>query len=207
MIFVTGYHASGKSFLARKLASDFNLFHVETSAIVRAAHAIDAPERSLGDWARDMEHRFGEEFFDDMIVDAAAQEYVCELASGRQYNDIIITGNRSLRGIRYAASGLSEKIPFLKPEAHILYIDADESVAYERFKSRNRHEGDATMSLEDYREITLDEDQRGLNEIRDSADYCITNNGTLEDLVYRASEMLGESAVLARETYRDYRHV
>lgn len=177
MLFVVGYHASGKSHFAKMLQQHYGAMHVETSSIVRELKEREAPNLPMRDWATTKEAEFGSSFFDELIVTTIRERYVHALESGYPPNEIIITGNRSLGGIRYASENLSDLHP--RP-TRIFAIDAHEDVRYRRFCERDRYEGDATMPFESFQKLICEERDAGIDEIFLHADIILSNNGSAE---------------------------
>ena len=177
MLFVVGYHASGKSHFARILEQQYNAMHIETSVVVKEFKLQDAPDASLGEWARMKEAEFGSTFFDEIIVMNVRKRYLQALEEGNDPKEIIITGNRSLNGIKYAAEQLAD---LHSRPTKIFAVDVDEDVRLQRFRERNRREGDATMSSEGFQKLIREEQDTGIDEIFINADLILSNNETPE---------------------------
>lgn len=188
-LFITGYHASGKSHLAKQFVEHQQYLHIETSAVVREAYALSGTHLSIGEWAQEMEIHHGEHFFDDLITDYTFNA----LSMANECTDVVITGNRSLDGIIYTSIRLSKNSTVGDTRnSSILFIETPIDVAYERFKKRNRYQGDDVISLQDYLRMTKDENDRGLKEIREVADIILVNDKSVDVLYRDASERLQE---------------
>lgn len=175
MLFVVGYHASGKSYFAQMLERQYGALHIETSAVVRAFKLLDAPDASIVAWAQAKEAEFGANFFDEIIVSAVRDRYLTEIEQGITPTEVVISGNRSLGGIQYIAEhlrGIDER------QAKIFAVEVSEDTRYERFQKRDRREGDATMPLEEFQKLIKEEQNTGIDEIFLHADMIISNNGT-----------------------------
>lgn len=194
MIFVAGYHATGKSHLARMLSERFGTIHIETSAIVRGYKERVDPLTPMGVWARGMETEYGATFFDDLIVTETVQTYEEACRQGHRPQDIIVTGNRSLDGIRYTGSHINS-ILNLSRQPFIVAITVEESVMLERFRERNRRPGDSTIDIEGFRRLLKEEEDAGIRNIYNEADFIIDNSGSevkfLENAEGIARDILG----------------
>lgn len=182
MLFITGYHASGKSVASKMLIEDFNLLHIETSALVRQAHHLDAPDMPLGTWAKRMEHDYGNTVFDDLIADTTVAQLVMDGEQGRYYDDVVISGNRSYDGIAYITDRLRDYNAPIRHEQSILLVDTPIEKLYERFRLRDREEGDKTMSFEEFVSVMDAERDRGIEAIVEYATHRINNSGDTEAL-------------------------
>jgi dephospho-CoA kinase len=175
VLFITGYHASGKTRLANLLSEKFNVLHIETSSIVRSFKEQDDPEAPMGAWARQKEANFGSTFFDELIVETVRERYIGMLEHGNVPQDIVITGNRSLSGIQYAAEHLAD---LHEKSSVILAVKAGGESLYRRYRERNRRAGDAEMSFDDFSLLMKEEQDVGIEEIFMHSDYTIPNEGT-----------------------------
>lgn len=188
MLFVVGYHASGKSHFARLLAEHYGAMHVETSEIVRALRDRDAPGMNIGEWAQQKEDEYGTTFFDELIVDTVKHRYAEAVEGGNKPQEVIVTGNRALSGILYAAENLAD----LHDRPMKVYaVDVSDEVRYDRFRERNRREGDATISFDAFQELMQQERETGLDDIFAFADRILHNEGTIEqfmDMSHRIAE-------------------
>lgn len=187
MIFVAGFHASGKSELAKQSTERFNTLHVETSVIVRQFKEQDDPDNSMREWAREKEEIYGSNFFDELIVHTIRERYDKAVESGDTPQDIIITGNRSLEGIKYSALHLSDLID--RPSL-IVAVHTEPEQLYERYRLRNRRPGDAEMTFEAFRDLMREEEEAGIRDIFEYADHIIDNNGTEQDFLNTTEYLL-----------------
>jgi dephospho-CoA kinase len=180
VLFITGYHASGKSYMADILSQGYDLLHIETSSIVRGFKAQDDPEAPMPEWAREKESQYGQNFFDDLIVSTVRSKYAALTESGKTPQDIVITGNRSLGGILYATEQLQDLQEDHKPNL-IVVVESDIENLYERYRTRNRRPGDEEMTFEVFESLLKQEEDAGIREIFEHADYRIFNNDDAND--------------------------
>lgn len=209
MLFITGYHASGKSVASKMLVDDFNLLHIETSALVRQAHHLDAPDMALGAWAKQMEHDYGSNVFDDLIADTALAQLMMDAEQGRYYDDVVISGNRSYDGILHIADRLREYHAPIRHEQSILLVETPVEALYERFRIRNREAGDNTMTFEEFVTVMDAERDRGIEAIIEHATHRIDNAGDTEALRQGVYAFANEIRYSPRESYNGerFRHV
>ena len=189
MLFLTGYHASGKSHLAHHLEAHDGFLHIETSAIVREIHEAHAADTSLGAWAESMEAAHGDRYFDDQIVAAIIKRF-------SQVDPVrsVITGNRSFEGIDHTRMRLAQELGARAGQALIVFVATSPEVMYERFVERNRYEGDASISYGEYVKMMDDEKSRGIEEIRQHADVSISNDGLPDETLAQLYESLDRLA-------------
>ncbi len=178
MLFVAGYHASGKTHLAKMLVEQYGALHIETSAIVRAFKETDDLETPMPQWAAQKEAAYGSNFFDDIIVNTVRQEYINELEKGVIPQEVIITGNRSLSGVMYAAEQLAD---IHERPATVVAVEVSVEQRYQRYKERDRRPGDGDMPFEDFDDLIRHERDSGLDEIFAYADHVVYNNGSREE--------------------------
>jgi len=177
MLFIVGYHASGKTHLANMLIEQYGALHIETSAVVRAFKASDNPDASMGQWAEQKEAHYGINFFDDIIVDAVRGAYANELEKGVTPKEVVITGNRALTGVQYIAEQLSDLHD--RPSS-VIAVEVSVEQRYQRYKERDRRPGDADVSFEDFGDLIAHERDTGLDEIFAYADHIVFNNDSRE---------------------------
>lgn len=195
MLFVVGYHASGKTHFANMLTEQYGAMHVETSAVVRAFKEVDDPHAPMGEWAQCKEAEYGVNFFDELIVRTVQQRYIEALESGCVPQEVVITGNRSLSGILYARERLADLDD--RP-ASIVAVDVSVEQRYRRYKERNRRPGDADMSYDEFEDLIKQERDTGLDEIFLYADYTLANNGSREEFAFLGHELAEQKLALAR---------
>jgi dephospho-CoA kinase len=198
MLFIAGYHASGKSVLAKHLEDHFGLLHIETSAIVRSYKEQDNPGASMKEWAQGKELQYGKYFFDELILATIKDVYRDRLSEGSSPQDIVITGNRSLSGIQYLAEHLEG---INNQSARIIAVKSTDEDLYDRYRERNRMEGDSEMSLDEFRKLMNDERDTGIEEIFRYADHVLINRGTERDFINSAEQLC-----LRELGLRDYRN-
>jgi dephospho-CoA kinase len=178
MLFVVGYHASGKTHFANILVEQYGALHIETSSVVRAYKAVDDPHSPMGAWAQRKEAEYGGNFFDDLIVQEVRERYITELEKGVIPQEVVITGNRSLTGVMYAREQLAD---IDERPASIVAVDVSVEQRYRRYKERDRRPGDADISYDEFEALIKEERDTGLDEIFMYADYTLANNGSREE--------------------------
>lgn len=199
MIFINGYHASGKSHLAGIVSREFNCLHIETSAVVRSMWMESGSRVGLQDWAAKMEHLYGKDFFDGVIAHTISERYEASVRNCSEIQDVVVTGNRSLEGIKYLAEAFRDTPLGEKPN-WIIGVKADFETLLERFRTRNRRPGDAEITEEDFRELTQQETRRGLEDILHAADYIVHNDGTENEFRDHAVEFFEGRIGLRRQS-------
>ncbi|MCX6727015.1 MAG: AAA family ATPase [Candidatus Shapirobacteria bacterium] len=165
MIFIVGHHDTGKSTLARFLV-DNGFLHVETGDIVRGIFRSSGTGLPFGEWAKQNGHHF-----DDHIIDSVNRAKDQALRENKQ--DVVITGNRQLEGIRQ----IRQSVEPLEQRKHlIVYMEADSEILFQRHQHRNdRRVQDLT--IESFKRDILGYDKEmGVERIREEADLVLCNN-------------------------------
>lgn len=197
MLFIVGYHASGKTDLANMFTEQYGALHVETSAVVRGFKALDNPDAEMGQWAAEKEAQYGINFFDDIIVDAVRGAYIDVLEKGGTPQEVVITGNRALTGVQYIAeqlSGLHDR------PSSVIAVEVSDEQRYRRYKERDRRPGDADISFEDFGDLIRQERDTGLDEIFAYADYIVSNNDSREVFMQEGHALASKELGLRRLT-------
>lgn len=201
MIFIGGYHASGKSFLAGILEDEFAFLHIETSAVVRNMWESAGTDENLQDWAARMEGVYGSDYFDIAIARNIKIRHESAVHSGREIQDVVVTGNRSLEGVQYLAEYF-EGTPIGEKPKTIIAVKTHFDNLFLRFRDRNRREGDATISMEDFRTLTLSETRRGLEDILAVADHTLYNDYGRDEFVNTSVKFFEE--ILGMRRVKDH---
>ena len=200
MLFITGFHASGKTVAAEQLAADYNLLYVETSALVKSAHQLDRPDLSIGAWARLMEYNYGSSVFDDLIADYAIVAAIEAHERRKPYADVLISGNRSYDGITHIGSRFEEYNDIIPTQREIIHVNVPIELQYERFRVRNRESGDSTMPYEQFlSDVIGSERESGLEEIIKHATRYIENDGDLTDFRHEVDRTARDLRLTRRE--------
>lgn len=169
MIFIAGHHDTGKSTLAGFLVKN-EFIHVETSEIVRRIYRESGTEISFSEWANQNGHNF-----DDFIIRSVESARSQAIIENKQ--DIVVTGNRQLEGI-------SKICDYVKPldlrKNVIVYTEASPEILFQRHQQR-RDRFIPGLTLDEFqKEIMGYDSQMGIDEIRNVADFVISNNGELD---------------------------
>lgn len=177
MIFLVGPHASGKTEISKLLVQNHNILHIETSGVVKGFKAVHAPDEPIGEWVERMEKINGINFFDELILN-----YILKAIADQKNkpHEILITGNRMYSGIHY----IIENLASFSDRVSILGVVVDEEILFERFRNRNRENGDSNMSFEAFQLKLEKERERGLKELYSHCDVIFDNNGDLDEFLH-----------------------
>ncbi len=180
MIFVSGPHNAGKTELSKHLCN-YGFFRVETGEIVRRKHAELAMGTNFADWATTNGHQFDEYIAESVL--SSQSEVV-----GKGFQDVIVTGNRQLRGIDYLRSRIGPDS--WRPNL-IIYMEADDRVLFERQVMYRKDRVTPDLTFETFRRDVLGYDLgMGVDEIKGYADLVIRNTGVFDDCVRDAKLFL-----------------
>ncbi len=180
MIFLIGHRAAGKTSVARYLVSDFNFFHAETGEIIRSHKKSTDPNLAMPDWVSYIEANFGLRYLDE-VIRRNIEFSIRETQGIGGFQELIVSGNRSLSGTEYLGQTLPEDLTGKR--RLIVAIESPSTVLYERFISRNREE-DERMSRVDFEETVIRKElESGLGELLERADYKIVNDTNSQEVL------------------------
>lgn len=170
MIFVTGPHGSGKSEVGKIFASK-NFITFDLGPMLRNTYQKIGYDGTFSEWIKNGEDREGVHFTDALLLKEIL--YHIRKESSALYQDMIIVGNRSMRGIEYLKHGIPpHRI------SYIIFMDASLDILHERCSQRE----DEIFSMQDF-DLLLDSDRKmGLYDIETVADTVIKNNGSKVEL-------------------------
>lgn len=174
MIFLTGPHAAGKTQMAA-LFRRYGFINIDLGPTLRQAHKKSRSKKSFAEWVAKGEVGHGKHFTDAVLVEKI-RATVIELSQDRRCK-LIIVGSRSWNGIHYICArlrdldGVGDRV--------VIFLDAPPDTLYKRY---SRREG-KKIPRRDF-EALLAEDQRlGVDAIRDRADYYVSNNKSIAELL------------------------
>src|SRR3990167_4617261 len=164
-VYPVGHHAVGKTEVCDYLADRYDFDVIETGAMVRGLYA-ERPEEmadfSIGNFVRHTEATHPG-FFDEKLSE--------KLETVEKPN-VLVNGMRSITSIEALKNRFASSIHAT------LWIDAAFELLHDRY---NRREG-LSLTAAQFHDL-LDKDRElGLEAIRDSADFVITNDSNAEAL-------------------------
>ena len=180
MLFIAGYHGSGKTSVAEYLKENCGYIHIERSSVLNTAKGQDEHETPMREWRNKRINKLGKFAIEDLIVNEIRSQYydISELHSVSK--KFVVTGNRSLEEINYTAGKLCDIDPS-PPE--IIAINVDSAVLFKRFTERSRTDGDRDMSLDSFSSMLQREKNAGIEEIFRNSTYTINNNCSKTKLI------------------------
>jgi dephospho-CoA kinase len=115
-------------------------------------------------------------FGDDLLAQAMARDV-------KESDDelIIVDGARRMNDLKY----LKEV-----PGFHLIRIDADQKIRYERMIKRNENKGEADTTYEQFLADHQKETEATIPEVMDNAEFSIDNNGNLESLYTQIDKII-----------------
>jgi dephospho-CoA kinase len=205
MIFIAGYHASGKSVVADVLKSEFACLHVESSDITRGLWRESGQVLPIHEWAVAETTRYGEGYIDSIIANRVNDAIINARQSGDQFQDVVFTGARSRMTIQAITDAVNAEGSLHRPTITIGVV-ADYETLYTRYRSRDRRDGDASIADGEFRKLIEGERNRGLDRILETADFLIDNNGNEQDFLDTTHQILRQEIGLdyIKEYGQDY---
>lgn len=175
IICFVGPMASGKDVAKKYLEEKYQALSFRFSSVLRDSLDCLGVEASrdnlinLSSWARD-------NFGNDLLAKAIAKK-----AEKTQAEIIIIDGARRKDDLIYLKN--SENF-------HLIAIDADPKIRYERLVLRNENAGDDKKSYQDFLNDHQKETETSIPETMAEAKFSIDNNTDLESLYKQLEEIL-----------------
>lgn len=167
VIIVSGYSSSGKTTVSMYLRQKYNIDHIEESSVVTSEISLLSNlDRKTA--INKIVKQFGPLHFIKKALNGVNQN---------RNNPLCISGIRTLVEVEY----LKKHCPFTL----LLYIDGH----IEMFKMRHQIKCQRDNSLENsYQKLIDNENQWGMELIKQNADYVINNNCNFELLYYQIDE-------------------
>lgn len=189
MIFLTGPHGAGKTAAARILRQKGYLC-VDLGPILREVFKTSKSKKTFAEWVADGERCNGAHFTDEVLAGEIRKRLAA--AHRRRECDVVIIGNRSMRGVRYLMRKLRQETT--RHTNVIVFIDAPIEILRVRYA---RREGRMITTQEFSRLLTIDK-KIGIESLRRHADYLIMSDTT--SLRRKVEDLL--KAIAMRRTHR-----
>lgn len=172
MLFVTGLHGTGKTLLASLLAKE-GFFSIDLGPTLRAVWKHASLDISFDDFVQAGERKFGRHFTDEILVREIKQTLSSQQPRVNPKR-LLIVGSRSVFGIKYIRSHISE---INRARTFVVYIEVDKAILCQRYCQRERIQ----PSIEEFGNLLKRDKEMGIDGIRAIADFVIANNGSLEE--------------------------
>jgi dephospho-CoA kinase len=175
---ITGEMASGKGTIAKHVIAERGGSAHRFSTILR-----DVLDRVYLEQTRDnmqtlstiLRKNFGEELMaKSMYFDAQNDEH-----------DVVVVD-----GVRRMAD-----IAFLRdlPHFKLVYVEADIVKRYERIIKRGENPDDSKKTFEEFQKAHEDESELQIKDLKNYADYIISNDGTYQELYKTIDEIINQN--------------
>lgn len=129
---------------------------------------------NMQDLSLDLRQRFGSDTLARVIAEDVKND---------SHNIVVIDGVRRLSDI----VSLKDL-----PGFHLISINADPEIRYERMKLRNENAGDADKNFEDFLEDERREAELQIPEVMAAARFHLDNNGDLPNLYHQIDKIIEE---------------
>lgn len=170
VFFIVGPHGVGKTYIVNKIKEVADVRHIDLGPLIREAHKVFSSNISFKEWVEEGEKKYGKNFTDIILC-----KQIERLTREKDDRVTIITGSRSLNGIKFISNRFSIDSP------QIIYITAP----FEQLK--NNYEGREKVDLteEQFRTILQDEKNMGLEDLEKYAmKHCLyLQNDNTDDFV------------------------
>lgn len=154
VFFLVGPHGVGKTYIASRMKELDSVTHIDLGPLIRQAHNVFSPDTSLGEWVEEGEKKYGPNFTDIILC-----KQIERVSKGKNENSTLITGSRSLGGIKFIADR------FAIPSPQIIYITAP----FTQLKSNYEQREKLHLSDEQFRSILQEEKDMGLEGLEEYA--------------------------------------
>lgn len=172
MIFLVGPHCAGKTAVAMIL-SQRQFLPFDLGPLLRKAHQRLCPDLSFVDWIKNSEEENGQHFTDALLAEEILRG-VNDLKE-RKWRDIVITGNRSIKGIAHIIDAVGS---YRKQKNSIVWIESPTNTLYQRYLFRAQ----SFISYLDFLSLLEDDTRLGLDELKKIADVRLQNIGEQKEL-------------------------
>ncbi len=162
-----------KKYLAEKYRAKYCRFSDSLRDVVRRLD-IEESRENLQDLSTMLRQRFGEDLLAKAVI----------LSVSKLDSDVVVVdGIRRMADIRYL-NGL--------PNFHLIKVEADPKIRYERAKSRNENVGDKDKTFEEFLADEKKESEQEIPIVMANAKISIANEGNLEELYAKVEEIMSE---------------
>lgn len=176
IIGLVGPIASGKgevkAYLQKNYSATEHRFSTMLRDVLDRMH-IEQSRKNMQDVSTILRQRFGEDLLAKVLTEDVKND---------NHELIVIDGIRRMADIVY----LKEL-----PEFHLVSIDADEEIRYQRVLSRNENAGDSEKSFADFQKDAQAETELTIPEVMGTAKEKLQNNGKIEELHANIDKLLG----------------
>lgn len=177
IIGLVGHIACGKEAVKKYIAQKYNTKDCKFSTSLRdIVKRLDIPEsrENLQKLSTILRASFGEDLLAKTIA-ADALKLDSEI--------VVVDGVRRMADIKY----LKELLNF-----HLIKIEVDPKIRYERMKSRNENAGDKDKTYEQFLADENNESEKEIPIVMDFAKININNNGSFEELYSQIDKILSK---------------
>lgn len=175
---LTGEMVSGKGTVAKYVGNKYKSRAYKFSTILR-----DVLDRIYVEQSRPNIQKISSLLRENFSQDVLAKSIALDVE--KDEGDIVVVD-----GIRR-----SPDIEYLKnlPSFKMIYVEADIEKKYERLLKRNENTDDSSKTLEDFRKDHEAEAELQIKSLKDSSDYIVDNNGSIEDLYAQVDKIISEN--------------
>lgn len=177
VFFIVGPHGVGKTYIVNKIKEVSDVEHLDLGPLIREAHKKFSPDTTLGEWIKDGEEKYGKNFTDIILC-----KQIERLTRESDKETTLITGSRSLNGIKYIVDRFSIQEP------KILYIYAP----FAQLKSNYERRENIKLKDEQFEKILQDEKNMGLAELEECArtEFIYLQNDNTEEFVRKIQNIV-----------------
>ncbi len=174
---IAGEIASGKGTLAKyikeKKGGNIHRFSTALRDVAHRMHLEESREN-----LQKISTIFRENFNDNLL-----SEVIYHDAQADEHPIMVIDGVRRMADI--------EKLRSL-PDFHLIYIDTEIKIRYERIIKRKENSDDATKTFADFKLDHQREAERQIKDLKKYADFVINNNGSFLELYHQVDKIIDE---------------
>lgn len=183
IIGVAGEIASGKDTAGRYIAEKYDALSLRFSQPLRDIldrMSIEQNRENMAKLSLYLRKAFGEDILSKVLLAESEKS---------QKAMVVIDGVRRLPDIIHMETS---------SHFYFIYIDAGSETRYERLIQRRQNTDDATKTPVQFTKDALLETETQILELKERADFVITNDGTLEELEQQIDDVV--SQILAKDT-------
>lgn len=177
VFFIVGPHGVGKTYVVSNIKKVTDVQHIDLGPLIREAHKVFAPGITFQEWIEKGEKQYGKNFTDIILC-----KQIERLTGGEEKGITIITGSRSLEGIKF----ITDRFHIDRPR--IMYITAP----FEQLKSNYERREKLDLTDEQFRMILQAEKDMGLGRLEEYArQHCLyLQNDNTDNFVEKIQEFI-----------------
>lgn len=175
---ITGEMASGKGTIAKNVVQEYKGNTHRFSTILR-----DILDRVYVDQTRENIQTLSTVLRKNFSEDILAKSMYHDVQND-ECDVVVVDGVRRLADIVFL-----RELPHFK----LIYVDADMQIRYDRMVNRGENVGESKKTFEEFKNDHANESEVQIRDLKNYANYVVSNDGTFADLYKQIDEIIKEN--------------